>query len=149
MDEILDETVSSEDLKKFEAIYNEQVEASNVTTDATFNYAWCLVRSRYAADIRKGICLLETLFRDGNEQGRRDYVYYLAIGNAKLKEYSKALHYVRTFLTLEPGNQQVQHLETVIRKRMEKDGLLGIALAGGVVLAIGGLVGLGMAIAKK
>uniref|UniRef100_A0A0V0G3W9 Mitochondrial fission 1 protein n=2 Tax=Triatominae TaxID=70999 RepID=A0A0V0G3W9_TRIDM len=149
MDEILDETVSSDDLKKFEAIYNQQVEASNVTTDATFNYAWCLVRSRYAADIRKGICLLETLFRDGNEQGRRDYVYYLAIGNAKLKEYSKALHYVRTFLTLEPGNQQVQHLETVIRKRMEKDGLLGIALAGGVVLAIGGLVGLGMAIAKK
>lgn len=71
--------------QKFEAIYNEQVEASNVTTDATFNYAWCLVRSRYAADIRKGICLLETLFRDGNEQGRRDYVYYLAIGNAKLK----------------------------------------------------------------
>uniref|UniRef100_R4G3Z5 Mitochondrial fission 1 protein n=1 Tax=Rhodnius prolixus TaxID=13249 RepID=R4G3Z5_RHOPR len=149
MDEILDETVSSEDLKKFEAIYNEQVEASNVTTDATFNYAWCLVRSRYAADIRKGICLLETLFRDGNEQGRRDYVYYLAIGNAKLKEYSKALHYVRTFLTLEPGNQQVQHLETVIRKKNGKDGLLGIALAGGVVLAIGGLVGLGMAIAKK
>uniref|UniRef100_A0A023FA52 Mitochondrial fission 1 protein n=2 Tax=Triatoma infestans TaxID=30076 RepID=A0A023FA52_TRIIF len=149
MDEILDETVSSDDLKKFEAIYNQQVEASNVTTDATFNYAWCLVRSRYAADIRKGICLLETLFRDGNEQGRRDYVYYLAIGNAKLKEYSKALHYVRTFLTLEPGNQQVQHLETVIRKRMEKDGLLGIALAGGVVLAIGGLVGLGMALAKK
>ncbi|KAK9510779.1 hypothetical protein O3M35_005491 [Rhynocoris fuscipes] len=149
MDDLLDETVSSEDLKKFEAIYNQQVEAGNVTTEATFNYAWCLVRSRYAADIRKGICLLETLFRDGNEQGRRDYVYYLAIGNAKLKEYSKALHYVRTFLTLEPGNQQVQHLETVIRKRMEKDGLLGIALAGGAVLAIGGLVGLAMAITKK
>lgn len=32
---------------------------------------------------------------------------------------------------------------------MISDGLLGIALAGGVVLAIGGLVGLGMAIAKK
>lgn len=36
------------------------------------------------------------------------------------KEYTRALHYVRAFLQVEPGNQQVQHLETLIKKKMEK-----------------------------
>lgn len=61
------------------------MEAGTVTTETTFNYAWCLVRSRYAADIRKGICLLETIFNEDRDQSRRDCVYYLAIGYAKLK----------------------------------------------------------------
>jgi fission 1 protein len=71
--------------QKFESIYNKQVEANNVTNEGKFNYAWCLVRSRYAADIRKGICLLEGLFNAGDNESKRDYVYYLAIGHAKLK----------------------------------------------------------------
>lgn len=149
MDEILDEVGSPEELKKFEAIYNQQLEEQNVTTDATFNYAWSLVRSRYAADIRKGICLLETIFNEDREQTRRDCVYYLAIGYAKLKEYSKALQYTKAFLNLEPANLQVQSLDSTIRKRMEKEGLIGMALAGGAVLALGGLVTLGLALTKK
>lgn len=36
------------------------------------------------------------------------------------QEYSKALSYVRAFLQIEPANLQVQHLETLIRKKMEK-----------------------------
>lgn len=39
---------------------------------------------------------------------------------AFLQEYGKALKYVRSFLQIEPGNQQVQNLETSIRKTMEK-----------------------------
>jgi len=37
-----------------------------------------------------------------------------------LQEYTTALRYVRTFLQIEPGNQQVQKLETLIKKKMEK-----------------------------
>jgi hypothetical protein len=37
-----------------------------------------------------------------------------------LQEYTKGLHYVREFLKIEPGNQQVHNLETLIKKRMEK-----------------------------
>ncbi|GLG96013.1 hypothetical protein R5R35_013413 [Gryllus longicercus] len=148
MEDVLDEVVSSDDLKKFEQVYNDQLYKGEVTHKAQFEYAWCLVRSKYSADIRKGIILLEGLFQSDNAEGKRDYLYYLAIGNARIKEYSKALHYVRAFLQIEPGNQQVQHLETLIKKRMEKEGLIGIAMAGGAVLAIGGLVGLGLALAK-
>ncbi|XP_046677009.1 mitochondrial fission 1 protein-like [Homalodisca vitripennis] len=148
MEEVLDEVVSSEDLKKFEREYHEQLYKSQVTTSAQFNYAWCLVRSKYPADIRKGILLLEDLYQDNQGDERRDYLYYLAIGNARIKEYSKALNYVRSFLNLEPANAQVQALEATIKKRMEKEGLMGMALAGTAVLAMGGLVALGVALAK-
>nr|QBH73495.1 hypothetical protein [Orthoderella ornata] len=148
MEDVLDEVVSSDDLRKFERVYHEQLHQEQVTPKAQFEYAWCLVRSRYAADIRKGIILLEDLFQKGNDEGKRDYLYYLAIGNARIKEYAKALQFVRAFLQIEPGNQQVQTLETLIKKRMEKEGLIGMAVAGGVVLALGGLVGLGLALTK-
>lgn len=36
------------------------------------------------------------------------------------KEYNQALHFVRLFLQAEPGNQQVQALETIIQKRLRK-----------------------------
>lgn len=45
-----------------------------------------------------------------------------------LQEYTKALSYVRAFLQIEPGNQQVQHLETLIKKKMDKGNLLVIIL---------------------
>ena len=34
-----------------------------VSSEAQFEYAWCLVRSKYPADIRKGVILLEDLFQ--------------------------------------------------------------------------------------
>lgn len=90
--------------QKFEKIYHEQLYKNDVTPKAQFEYAWCLVRSKYAADIQKGIVLLEELYRT-NEEGLRDYLYYLAIGNARLKSYTKALKYVKSFLSIEPGEK--------------------------------------------
>ena len=58
-----DESVSNEDLKKFEARYHEEQQAGKVSSSAQFEYAWCLVRSKYPADIRKGIILLEDLYQ--------------------------------------------------------------------------------------
>jgi fission 1 protein len=56
-----------------------------VTQDIQFNYSWALIRSKYQADIKRGIFLLEDLSKGGNDEGRRDYIYYLAIANAKIK----------------------------------------------------------------
>lgn len=44
-------------------------------------------------------------------EGKRDYIYYLAIGNARIKQYSVALKYCKAFLQIEPNNQQVLGLE--------------------------------------
>lgn len=56
-----------------------------MTDSIQFEYAWCLVRSKYPTDIKKGIFLLEDLLKSGSESGHRDCLYYLSIGNAKIK----------------------------------------------------------------
>nr|QBH73491.1 hypothetical protein [Franklinothrips vespiformis] len=143
MDEdVLDEVVPTEDLKKFEGIYNDLISQGKITQKAQFEYAWCLVRSKYRADIRKGLILLEELFHTDKEEGKRDYLYYMAIGNARIKEYSKALQFVRGFLEIEPGNQQVHGLEVVIKKRMERDGFKGMAVTGSVLVGLLGIAGI-------
>ena len=146
--EVLTECIPIEDLKKFEKIYHEQLYKNDVTHKAQFEYAWCLVRSKYPADIKKGIVLLQELFK-ANEEGQRDYLYYLAIGYARLKEYRKAMSFVNSFLQIEPGNQQVLSLQQAIQKKMDQDGLKGIAVAGGAVLAVGAVVGVGLALLSR
>ena len=73
----------------------------------------------------------------------------MAIGNARIKEYQTSLKYIRALLQVQPGNRQAQELESVVRKKMEKEGLMGMAIVGGATLAFGALVGLGIAMAKK
>lgn len=77
------------------------------------------MRSKYPADIRKGILLLEELCKERTSE-RRDYLYFLAVGNARLKEYSQALQCCRQFLEIEPDNKQVQDLENGIKTTMDK-----------------------------
>ena len=63
MEHLLEENVASEDLKKFEARYQAELSSAGpVSASAQFDYAWCLVRSKYPSDIRKGILLLEDLY---------------------------------------------------------------------------------------
>lgn len=149
MESLLDDVVHTEDLKKFEKQFNEQLERGFVNPKTKLEYAWCLVRSKYAVDIKKGVYLLEDLLKNGEIDAKRDYLFFLAIGNAKLKEYSAALQYLRTLLSVEPSNQQAEELQRVIKKRMEKEGLMGIAIVSGAVLALGAVVGLGIALSKK
>jgi len=150
MEYLLEETVPPSELKKFETNYHEELNnTGKISTTTQFEYAWCLVRSKYPADIRKGIMLLEDLFQNRDESGKRDYLYYLAIGNARIKEYQTALKYLRALLQVQPGNRQAQDLEAVVKKKMEKEGMIGMAVAGGATLALGGLIGLGFALAKS
>lgn len=54
--------------------------------------------------------MLEDLAKKHSE-GNRDYIYYLAYGNARIKEYTTALKFCRAFLQIEPNNQQAITLE--------------------------------------
>uniref|UniRef100_A0A0K2TRV1 Fission 1 (Mitochondrial outer membrane) homolog (S. cerevisiae) [Jaculus jaculus] n=1 Tax=Lepeophtheirus salmonis TaxID=72036 RepID=A0A0K2TRV1_LEPSM len=61
---LLEDTVSTEDLKKFETRYHEEQAALGTPKISTqFDYAWCLVKSKYPADIRRGIFILEQLYK--------------------------------------------------------------------------------------
>ncbi|XP_011497166.1 PREDICTED: mitochondrial fission 1 protein [Ceratosolen solmsi marchali] len=132
MDDILDEMTSAQDLKKFEREYNITLLNGNLDPKVQFQYAWCLVRSKYSSDIYKGILLLKNLL-DTSSMERRDCMYYLAIGHARIKEYNKALEYINLFSTTEPGNTQIEHLESLIRNKLrekrDRNGSL-IAIAG-------------------
>uniref|UniRef100_A0ACB8EWF4 Mitochondrial membrane protein n=1 Tax=Sphaerodactylus townsendi TaxID=933632 RepID=A0ACB8EWF4_9SAUR len=66
-------------LQRFEKKYNAEASAGTVSKGTTFEYAWCLIRSKYNNDIKKGIELLEDLLPKGNQEEKRDYVFYLAM----------------------------------------------------------------------
>ncbi|CAG5117967.1 unnamed protein product [Candidula unifasciata] len=150
MEKTIEENIHPDDLKKFEALYNEQIRRGHVSEKTQFEYAWCLIRSRYVADMHKGIVLLEDLLHNDQETlSKRDYLYYTAVGFVRIKEYEKALKCTNAVLKIEPTNRQAQELEKYIKNKMKKDGLLGIAIVGGAALAIGGLVGIGLAVLKK
>ncbi|XP_011449152.1 mitochondrial fission 1 protein-like [Crassostrea angulata] len=150
MESILNEEVDPADLKRFELMYNEQVRRGQVSEKAKFEYAWCLVRSKYIDDMKEGVALLEDLFKRASDDGaRRDYLYYMSVGYTRIKEYPQALKYVKALLKIEPGNHQALQLEKFINKKMTKEGIMGMAIVGGAALALGGLVSLGIALAKK
>ena len=52
-------------------------------------------------------------------------------------------------MQLQPGNRQAADLEALVKKRMEREGLVGMAVVGGATLAFGAVVGLGLALAKR
>ncbi|KAL2079622.1 hypothetical protein ACEWY4_025366 [Coilia grayii] len=149
MEEVVTDTVAPEDLKKFEKKYNAELVKGAVSKETQFEYAWCLIRSKYSNDIVKGIQLLEELVQKSSKDDQRDYLFYLSVANYRLKEYERALKYIRILLKNEPGNNQAIELEKLIERALKKDGLVGMAIVGGIGLGVAGLAGLiGLAVAK-
>ncbi|KAM8972602.1 mitochondrial fission 1 protein [Pelodytes ibericus] len=150
MEEILNDLVAVEDLLRFEKKYLAEVTAGTINKSTKFEYAWCLVRSKYTDDIHKGVIFLEELLSKGTKEEQRDYLFYLSVAHYRLKKYESALKYVRNLLKNEPKNSQALELEKIIEKTMKKDGLVGIAIVSGMALGVAGLAGLiGLAISKS
>jgi len=149
MEEILNDTISAQELEKFEKIYMKELQDKKfVSAKTQFEYAWCLIRSKYGADINNGVKMFETLCKD-NPEDKRDYIYYLAIAYTRIKDYPTAQKYTKSFLEIEPNNQQLLLLDEYIEKEMNKEFKKDAAIAGGALLVFGGLLGLGFALAKK
>ncbi|KAB5579304.1 hypothetical protein PHYPO_G00193560 [Pangasianodon hypophthalmus] len=150
MEAVVEDVVAPEDLKRFEKKYSLELAKGAVSKDTKFEYAWCLIRSKYTNDIRKGIQLLEELVQKSTKDDQRDFLFYLAVAYYRLKEYEKALKYIRILLKNEPGNKQAIELEKLINQALKKDGLVGMAIVGGIGLGVAGLAGLiGLAVAKS
>jgi len=148
MEELLTEVVPQEDLENIEKKYHDEKKLDgDVTTETKFQYAFVLIRSRYTNDVRKGIMLLEELART-HPEGQRDYIYFLAFGNARIKNYTEGLKYCSAFLEIE-SNDQVRQLEEYIKKQSDKEMAKGMAVATGALFALGAIIGVGVAIARK
>ena len=86
---------------------------------------------------------------------KRECCYYLASANYNVGEYKTALRYVNELLLSEPNNLQALDLKVKIEKKLTGgknindssntpylflDGVLGLAVAGGLAAAAAGII---------
>ncbi|KAF2207803.1 Mitochondrial fission 1 protein [Cercospora zeina] len=116
-------------------------EGEYVSLQTKFNYAWGLIKSNSRPEQQEGVRLLSEIFRASPDR-RRECLYYLALGNYKLGNYAEAKRYNDSLLEIEPGNLQSQSLSQLIEDRVNKEGLVGVAIVGGLAVAAGVVGGL-------
>ncbi|KAJ5190582.1 uncharacterized protein N7498_009567 [Penicillium cinerascens] len=111
-------------------------EGDYVGIQTKFNFAWGLIKSNVRSDQQEGVRLLSEIFRGAPER-RRECLYYLALGNYKLGNYGEARRYNDLLLEKEPANLQAASLGSLIDDKVAKEGLMGIAIVGGLAVAAG------------
>ncbi|CAI7584725.1 unnamed protein product [Penicillium bialowiezense] len=111
-------------------------EGDYVGIQTKFNYAWGLIKSNIRPEQQEGVRLLSEIFRDAPER-RRECLYYLGLGNFKLGNYGEARRYNDLLLEKEPANLQAASLGSLIDDKVAKEGLMGIAIVGGLAVAAG------------
>ncbi|KAL4741500.1 mitochondria fission 1 protein [Aspergillus similis] len=116
-------------------------EGDYVGVQTKFNYAWGLIKSNSRSEQQEGVRLLSEIFRAHPER-RRECLFYLALGNYKLGNYGEARRYNDLLIDKEPGNLQAASLRTLIDDRVSREGMVGIAIVGGLALAAGVVGGL-------
>ncbi|KAJ5468248.1 hypothetical protein N7475_006000 [Penicillium sp. IBT 31633x] len=114
-------------------------EGDYVGIQTKFNYAWGLIKSNARSEQQEGVRLLSEIFRGAPER-RRECLYYLALGNFKLGNYGEARRYNDLLLEKEPANLQAASLGSLIDDKVAKEGLVGVAIVGGLAV-VAGVVG--------
>lgn len=130
-------------------------EGSFVGVQTKFNYAWVqaavivcglrltlwkgLIKSSARTEQQDGVRLLSEIYRQSPER-RRECLYYLALGEYKLGNYAEARRYNDSLLSIEPANLQASSLRDLIDEKVQREGLMGMAIVGGLAVAAG-LVG--------
>jgi fission 1 protein len=95
-----------------------------------------LIKSNARGDQQLGIQLLSEIFRSSPDR-RRECLYYLALGNYKLGNYAEARRYNDLLIDLEPNNLQAASLRGLIEEKVQREGLVGVAIVGGLAVAAG------------
>ncbi|KAJ5679185.1 hypothetical protein N7462_007429 [Penicillium macrosclerotiorum] len=123
--------------EELEVLRNQyEKEGDYVGIQTKFNYAWGLIKSNDRPEQQEGVRLLSEIFRGAPER-RRECLYYLALGNFKLGNYGEARRYNDLLLEKEPANLQATSLGSLIDDKVAKEGLMGVAILGGLAVAAG------------
>ncbi|KAL9615442.1 MAG: hypothetical protein Q9167_000120 [Letrouitia subvulpina] len=129
-----DSPLKPEELHVLRAQYEK--EGYYVGVQTKFNYAWGLIKSASRNEQQQGVHLLSEIFRNAPER-RRECLYYLALGNYKLGNYAEARRYNDLLLDHEPGNLQAESLRALVDEKVAKEGMIGVAIVGGMAIAAG------------
>ena len=95
-----------------------------------------MIKSEHRGEQQEGVRLLSEIFRNVPER-RRECLYYLALGNYKLGSYAEARRYNDLLLDHEPANLQAASLRSLIDDKVAKEGMVGVAIVGGLAIAAG------------
>ncbi|KAI8614363.1 hypothetical protein BC830DRAFT_1065579 [Chytriomyces sp. MP71] len=115
---------------------------SRANPQTKFDFAYALIKSPFRKDQEQGIRLLHELYKE-HPSRRRECLYYLSVGNYKLAQFVEARKYNEILLQLEPRNAQSLQLRELIDGKVRTDGLVGMAIVGGL---IAGVAALGVAV---
>ncbi|KAI9026856.1 mitochondria fission 1 protein [Hyaloraphidium curvatum] len=129
-------SLSPEELRTLRAQFEEEL--PNPSPSTKFSFAWGLIRSSRREDQESGVRMMYQVYKDEPSM-TREALYYLALGEFKLANYSEARKYVDELLRSEPKNMQAQSLRELIDDRVKRDGLIGLGLVGGGV-ALGAIL---------
>ena len=153
---LVNEKIAPAELKSLEERYqtkkvlqNEKLAITEDEASLFFQYALALIQSPYRSDWPKGRQIMEYLYKKNtaDKVARRDYLFYCAIAELKMKNYKEAQEFVNAILYVEPFNHQAKALQIYINKMNDKDLLIGAGVIGGVA-AVGAIL-LGAMLAKK
>eukprot|EP00275_Glaucocystis_incrassata_P001278 EC122427.1.p1 GENE.EC122427.1~~EC122427.1.p1 ORF type:complete len:153 (+),score=14.06 EC122427.1:128-586(+) len=103
------------------------------TSEAKFGLAMLLVKSRSLDDVRRGVVLFNELILERVQQ--RDCLYFAAEGNYRLGEYVEAKNCITRLLEVDPECKQALELKILVDDEISKDGLIGMAIIGGLSVA--------------
>jgi len=115
-------------------------------TQATvyFHYATALIQSKYSKDWQQGREILQNMYqRSKDEHAKRDYLFYCAISEIKLKNLQAAAKFVNAILYIEPFNEQAASLNLYISREKKKNLLIGAGVAIGTV-SFAGAIAIGL-----
>lgn len=140
-----------DELKEWERKYLDEMNKGGASNETRFMYAKSIIKTRHVfrQDLERAVILLEDLCVRDDRESRKDYLFHLAIAHTKLAEYGRAEDCIKKFMVLEPGNRQAHELYDIIQKKIAQERVKDAAIAGGTAILIGGLVGLGMALASR
>ena len=100
-----------------------------------------LIKSTFRPEQQEGVRLLTEIFRASPDR-RRECLYYLALGNYKLGSYAEARKYNDLLIEIEPENLQASSLKGLIDEKVQREGLVGAAIVGGIAVVAGVVGGL-------
>jgi tetratricopeptide (TPR) repeat protein len=134
MSRVIEDLISEEDFEK-NRVHFEALE--NVNIDDKFRYALCLIKCKEKKRVENAIEIFQDIFdKTDDNVVKRDSLYYMAVGEAKLYNYEKSLDYLKEIIKIKQNNPQVYELYEEVSRRYRKDALIGLGVTAGATSAL-------------
>ena len=114
-----------------------------------FNYAWVLIRSNNKDSQVQGVKLLTHIYKTIESEKKKETLFFLSLGNFKLKKYELSLKYIDSLITAEEDLNSDTTSLRIVREKIKEEisRTAGTAFVG---LTVGvGLLAAGLTVANK